>query len=277
TNKIGIAPNMNFPPLGQTRAPLAANIRHALLYCFQQQSEIASKDVLFHGQFDGWVAQSIKDTIPYFLGAIQEDRLSLEQELARARRELKRAEQTLREAEVIKGDGVSKARGLYVEARQVGLLPEEVYPEGLEELRSRLQSLNRWTPGAAVFPGSERLTQLQEELRALQFQDQEKANAVNAARTFAQEAEGFISEARLQELRLDSIALFDVRDVRQESRVCPICSHGLESPVPSADAMRRSLEQLKSSLESAVRERPRLRDHIENLEKEREEMRQRIK
>ena len=277
TNKIGIAPNMNIPPLGQTRAPLAANIRHALLYCFQQQSEIASKDVLFHGQFDGWVAQSIKDTIPYFLGAIQEDRLALEQELARARRELKRAEQMLREAEAITGDGVSKARGLYAEARQVGLLPEEVYPEGTEDLRSRLQSLIRWTPGAVAFPGSERLTQLQEEIRALQLQDQEKANAINAARTFAQEAEGFISEAREQELRLESIGLFDTDNGRREARICPICAHDLEALVPSADAMRRSLEQLKSSLESTVRERPRLRDYIENLENAREEIRQRVK
>ena len=276
TNKIGIAPNMNFPPLGQTRAPLAANIRHALLYCFQQQSEIASKDVLFHGQFDGWVAQSIKDTIPYFLGAIQEDRLALEQELARARRELKRAEQTLREAEAIKGDGVSKARGLYAEARQVGLLPEEVFPESLEELRLRLLSLTRWTPGAAVYPGSERLTQLQEEMGALQLQDQEKVSEIHAAKTFAQEAEGFISEAREQELRLESIGLFDIGDGKQDARICPICAHDLEAPVPSADAIRRSLEQLKAGLENAVRERPRLRDYIENLEKTREEIRQRI-
>ena len=66
-------------------------------------------------------------------------------------------------------------------------------------------------------------------------------------------------------------------DGRQETRICPICANDLEAPVPSADAMRRSLEQLKSSLESAVRERPRLRDYIENLEKAREEARQRIK
>jgi hypothetical protein len=277
TSKIGIAPNMNFPPAGQTRAPLAANIRHALLYCFQQQSEIASKDVLFHGQFDGWVAQAIKDTIPYFLGAIQEDRLALEQELARARRELKRAEQILREAEAIKGDGVSKARGLYTEARQVGLLPEETFPESLEALRARLEGLIRWTPKEAVFPGSERLTQLQEELRALQLQDREKTDAIDAAKTFAREAEGFISETREQELRLESIGLFDVGDGAPQTNLCPVCAQDLEAPVPSAEAMRRSLEQLKASLDGAARERPRLRDYIEGLEKEREEIRQRVR
>ncbi|HMV51923.1 MAG TPA: DUF3732 domain-containing protein [Blastocatellia bacterium] len=275
TDKLGIAPNMNFPAPGQTRSPLAANIRHALVYCFQQQSEIASKDVLFHGQYDGWVAQAIKDTIAYFLGAIQEDRLALEQELARARRELKRAEQSLREAEAITGDGVSKAGSLYQEARHVGLLPDETIPENLEVLRTRLQEVLRWTPEADSFPGSERLTQFQEEVRTLQIQAREKADAANAARSFAQEAEGYLAEARQQELRLESIGLFDAG--KQNAHACPVCTQELDVPVPTAEAMRRSLEQLKANLENTVRERPRLRRHIESLEKEREEIRQRIR
>src|SRR5262249_11078895 len=41
TNKIGIPPNVNFPPPGQTRAPLAANLRHAFLSCFQRQIQTA--------------------------------------------------------------------------------------------------------------------------------------------------------------------------------------------------------------------------------------------
>ena len=277
TNKIGIAPNMNFPPAGQTRAPLAANLRHALLFCFQQQSEIASNNMLFHGQHENWIAQAIKDTIPYFLGAIQEDRLALEQELARARRELRRAEQTLREAEAVKGEGVSKARGLYIEARQVGLLPDEAIPETSELLRSRLGTVMGWTPESIVFPGSEKLTQLQEEIRSLQLQDQEKADAVKAAQSFAQEAEGFISEGHEQELRLESIGLFATSSGRQHADACPVCSHTLAVPVPSLEAMRRSLEQLKANLESTVRERPKLRDYIENLQKQREELRQRIR
>lgn len=277
TNKIGIAANLNFPAPGQTRAPLAANIRHALLYCFQQQSEIASKDILFHGQFDGWIAQAIKDTIAYFMGAIQEDRLALEQEMARARRELKRAEQLLREAEAIRGDGISKAGGLYQEARQVGVIPDELIPENLEELRIRLQEIVRWTPQSISFPGSDRLTQFQEEVRALQLQAQEKSETVHAARSFAQEAEGFISEAREQELRLESIGLFDANAAKQRAHACPVCDQEMEVPVPSADAMRRSLEQLQATLENTVRERPRLRDYIENIEKEREEINQRIR
>ena len=40
TTHAGISENIHEPPPGQTRRPLTANIRHALFYCFQQQSEI---------------------------------------------------------------------------------------------------------------------------------------------------------------------------------------------------------------------------------------------
>ena len=39
TQRIGISENLNMPPDGQSRLPLAANIRHALYYCFQGQDE----------------------------------------------------------------------------------------------------------------------------------------------------------------------------------------------------------------------------------------------
>jgi hypothetical protein len=275
TNKLGIAPNLNSPAPGQTYAPLAANMRHALIYCFQHQTEIATRNYLFHRQFEDFVPQAIRLTLPYFLGAIQEDRLALEQELARARREVRMAEQRLKEAEAIRGDGVTKATGLLSEARGVGLLPAGNNPERIEGIVALLRRVSGWTPEAATFAGSQRLTQLQEEARELERQYEEKSDAVRAARTFAQEAEGYMSEAHQQELRLESIGLFDTTD--HNSEVCPVCSHGMDVPVPAADAIRRSLQQLKANLDSTTRERPRLRDYIEGLERDREELRQKIR
>ena len=65
TNKIGISPNMNIPPPNQSRSPLSANIRHALYYCFQQQNEIANKDILFHRQSEDFMTQAIRDTLDF--------------------------------------------------------------------------------------------------------------------------------------------------------------------------------------------------------------------
>ena len=276
TNKLGIAPNMNIPAPGQTRAPLAANIRHALVYCFQQQSEIASKDILFHGQYDGWIAQAIKDTVAYFLGAIQEDRLALEQELARARRELKRAEQLLREAEAITGDGVSKASGLYQEARQVGVTPDELIPENLEELRARfaghssldagIGQLSRFGKTDPVFRKKFARCSFRRGKRPTPSTPPEILRGKRKASSRKRASSNYGSNP--------SACLMPESN---RAQVCPVCTQELETPVPTAEAMRRSLELLKANLESTVRERPRLRGYIEGLEKEREEIRQRIR
>ena len=276
TARVGIAATLHVPPPGQTRAPLAATLRHGLAFCFQQQNEIASKDTLFHGQHVNWAAQAIKDTLPYFLGAIQEDRLALEQALARARRELKRAEQVLREAEAIKGAGSGMAVGLLEEARHAGLIPPDAETPGdADALRAALESMSRWSPEEVAFPGADRLTQLQEERRSLLSEADERSEAINAARTFAREAEGYSAEVNEQELRLESIDLFDTSDHRPDQ--CPLCARKLKVPVPAAAAMRRSLEQLRGSLETATRDRPRLREYIEKLEQEREDLRRRAR
>lgn len=274
TNRIGIAPNLHIPPQGYTRDALAANIRHALFYCFQKQTEIATNSILFHRQAEDFIPQAIKDTLPYFLGAIQEDRLALEQELARARRELKNAERALRDAEAIRGKGVTMAAGLLSEARQVGLLPRGDTPENAQGILALLRQTIQWTPEKTVFPASDRLTQLQEERHDLENEINEKSEAIRAAKTFAQEADGFTSEAHQQELRLESIEIFNID--KHKSNNCPVCSQKMRVPVPSANTIRDSLEQLRASLETTARERPRLREYIEKLESEQEALRQKL-
>ena len=86
------------------------------MYCFQQQDEIARKGTLFHNQSEFWIAQSVKDTLPYLLGAIREDHLILQQDLTRAKRDLRRVEMALREAEQVKGEGVSRGKILLEES-----------------------------------------------------------------------------------------------------------------------------------------------------------------
>ena len=106
TRRIGISENLNTPPEGQSRLPLAANIRHALYYCFQNQDEIAAKNFLFHHQAEDFVTQAIKDTIPYFLGAISEKALALENEKSILKRRLVLAKRRLEENRYLMGGGI---------------------------------------------------------------------------------------------------------------------------------------------------------------------------
>jgi hypothetical protein len=81
TKKLFIAEYTNTPTTG-TRDPLTVNFKHSRFYSFQPQDLIAQRNYLFYNQQDTYIAQSIKDTLPYFLGAIREDLIKIEQEIS---------------------------------------------------------------------------------------------------------------------------------------------------------------------------------------------------
>lgn len=277
TQKLGISPNIHTPPLGQTRDPLQASIKHSLFYSFQQQDEIASKKNLFHRQSEEYMKQTIKDTLPYFLGAIQEDRLALEQELARSKRELKKAKQILAEAELLQGEGTSRAISLLAEARQVGLLHKGIINQNLSlpELTQVLKNISlEWRPDETGFPGAEELTQLQIKLHKVRIEYNEKTESIRAAQTFVSEANGYVAEMQQQEFRLESIGLFNTDN--HDVNTCPLCSTQLENSIPGVSSINRSLQRVRGNLDAAVKEQPRLREYIEKLQLEQEELFQAI-
>ena len=125
----GIAQNRHDPPAGQTRPPLQAGISHALIYCFQHQTEIDSNRHLFRRQSEQWLWQPIKDTIPYFLGAVTDDYVANMAELRRLRRELRGLKRKREEYEAVRGQGVGVAQGLLAEATDLGLRIGQPVPE----------------------------------------------------------------------------------------------------------------------------------------------------
>ena len=92
------------------------------VYCFQGQDEIAAKNFLFHHQSDDFITQAIKDTIPYFLGAISEEALTLENERSILKRKLTLEKRKLEENRNLMGGGSERAISLIGEARQAGLI-----------------------------------------------------------------------------------------------------------------------------------------------------------
>jgi hypothetical protein len=276
TNKIGISPNLNTPPSHQPRTPLAANIRHALYYCYQDQTEINVNNKLFHGQSEPQIPQVIKDTLPYFLGAIQEDQLALEQQLARKQKEKKRLMRALQDAEAIQGSDQGKALALLAEASEVGLISVGDIPSEQDTVLAYLQQITSWLPSEeTTFADADTFGKLQDDVAELRRQLNEKSDEIRQAKIFADEAEGFTTEIQQQEMRLEALRLFSTET--QNTEVCPLCSQTLETPVPSVAAMNRTLDHVKSNLASTSRERPRLRSYINQLETEQSNIRQQIR
>lgn len=278
TQRIGISENLNTPPEGQSRLPLAANIRHALYYCFQGQDEIAAKNFLFHRQSDDFVTQAIKDTIPYFLGAINEEALALENERAVLKRRLTIERRRLEENRHLMGSGFERAVKLIGEARQVGLIDSstQVDYQNYQEVFSLLQDTLNWSPQmVSSGSGMDRLTFLQSKLQEARNEYDEIGVSLDNARKFVGEVSGYSSEAQHQKVRLESIGLFEHIDF--DPGKCPLCSGTLENPLPSVEMIRTSIVNLDKSIANVTREQPKLRAFISTLEQERQKKQEEIR
>ena len=277
TRRIGISENLNIPPEGQSRLPLAANIRHSLFYCFQGQDEIAAKNFLFHHQSEDYITQAIKDTIPYFLGAISEEALALENERSILKRKLTIEKRKLEENRYLMGGGSERAVALIGEARQVGLVDMSV-PIDYQDYKmmySILQEAMDWKPRQISSDrGMDRLTFLQSRLQDIHGELDEIEISIDNAKRFIGETKGYSSEAQHQKLRLESIGLFEQIDFNPGK--CPLCSGTLEQSLPSVEMLKASIISLDKSIENVTREQPKLRNFISDLEKEREKKREDI-
>lgn len=278
TRRIGISENLNTPPEGQSRLPLAANIRHALYYCFQGQDEIAAKNFLFHHQSDDFITQAIKDTIPYFLGAISEEALALENERSILKRKLTLEKRKLEENRNLMGGGSERAISLIGEARQAGLIDAstQIDYKNYREMYSVLQTAMNWSPSMiGSNSGMDRLTFLQSKLQEIRDEFDEIGISLDNARKFVGETAGYSGEAQHQKMRLESIGLFEQLNFNPGK--CPLCSGTLEQPLPSVERIKASIVNLDKSIANVTREQPKLRAFISDLEREREKKQEEIK
>lgn len=215
---------------------------------------------------------------------IREDTLALEQELVPTKRTLRAAQRDLTEAESIRGEGITNAVQLVSQAIEVGLLNSQDIPDNLDDLTQLLQQAGQWTPDIISFsedsesPNLARLERLQRRARELHEELTRKKNEIDEAERFAQEADGYSVAAHQQQLRLESISLFDnlLRANSHNASTCPLCSQQLAEPVPRAEAIHHSLRNIQRELGVVERDRPHLREYIGELQHELETTRQRL-
>jgi hypothetical protein len=261
----GIADNVHVPPAGQTRLPLTANIRHALAFCFQPQDEIIRRQQLFHDTGDTFFAQALKDSFPYFLGAVDDDYVRKREELRRLREQLRSYERQLAELTALRGEGQSKADGLISQARDLGLT--DVRPDSWVTIVEALRTIAR-TPLANInesaASGTE-FSKLSDERNKILDEQRRVRYELDIAHAFEADEIGFSREAKEQQGRLKSIGIFESAT---PGHSCPLCSQPLEPSVdrPTVAEVKETLTSLSTRLESVVGTAPRIEKAVAELE-----------
>ena len=263
---VGIRENRHVGRPNQTRPPLQANFRHALLLCLQDQNDIDNRIYLFHRQAETYTAVDIRHTLPYFLGAIDEDRLLKQAQLEAARRELRQLERRQRSAETVDSVEYPRAQSLLAEAALVGLTDSTAAAEGLGSALDALRTVptdDFLRTVGHVGSGEEQIEVLRRNRQNLRAQLTRIREGMREAHLFTMEKNGYEREAREHRARLSSIEL--IQNTNGSNDLCPLCEHALSIPIPSIEQIRRSLAEINIQLQSAEMESPRIEAHLIQL------------
>ena len=268
TRQIGISENIHRPEKDESRNPLEANIRHTLFYCFQSQDEVAARSSLFHRQAeDSFITQAIKDTLPYFLGAVDEEAISLSTEKRSKERRLKILKKKLLEERLLAGTGSERAVSLLEEAISVGLIADDnkIDRHDYNSLHAALTGISLTTervPTGAM----DRLSSLQTQLEEKREELRNVENSIDEAKKYLSDAKGYNGEKEHQKVRLESIGLFE--KLNFETGKCPLCSGTLDPEPPSVAMMKESIKALDRAIGRVEKERPKLRRFIDSQQAE---------
>jgi len=253
---LGISEYSHEPDIGQTRQTGMADIGKALIYCFQNQNDIDSQKTLFHRQAEPYLPQSIKDYLPFFLGAMSNDDIQIQEEIKKLRKKLKLVDNKILERNMILGENFERAYELISEAKKVGLIPlEDPAPISWQEVRTQLNTvLSQEVENTIASSTNENiLNTLLESKHSLRDSQEQTLSELRALKNLKNASSGFSVEITEQKARLESIGLF------QESvavHSCPLCTSVLETPTPSTQVINQSLLEINEQLYSVTNDTP---------------------
>ncbi|WP_222193298.1 DUF3732 domain-containing protein [Modestobacter italicus] len=296
---IGIEENVTEPGPGSLRQPLEANLSHAALLCLQGQNEVASSTTLFHRQGEQGIDQALRDTIPYFLGAVDRDDALKRAQLRDAKRTLTRLTNELDRAEAAAATIDVELQGMFTEARAVGLIsdamaeaaPDSTSTTGRGAIVRLLQAARTAQPAprplldAGAQDERNALVTARDSLRAsLRRVLDDRALLLGES----QAAGGFTSALEQQVDRLAAVQLLPAQtghgvggDAQRgddvgpalDEEACPACGHELIEPDPTAEALRTGLEALRAEVGALTGARPTRRRALAELDQEAERLR----
>lgn len=262
--RIGIEENVIEPKGGGVgQSPFEAHLGHAAWLCLQDQGEIANQNLLFHRQAEFAVAQHLKDTIPYFLGAVPADAAAKKSALRDANRAQRRAESALYAAEEEAAAVAANLRGLLEEAYTAGLTDEHGLTEAtqiVQALRAAIRAprrgggTSRSADRSQVEPieRQDRRRSLMRQREGLRDQLELVMNDRELLLDRADAGREFAAAVELHAGRLASLELLPnaSADNPESHSTCPVCGNQLAGPDPGVAPLADRLYRLREELTS---------------------------
>ena len=264
--KLGINKGRFIPNKKQNRVEFNISIRNCLDYCFQQQEIISNKKALFESVNDNFKKNDLKNTFPYFLGAVAENKLDLIKQKEDLLKKLKNLQRVYDENQKIIGSGFSRGISLIVECINVGILSKDIeMPRELETIKKILKDAANIEPNFNYNNNvSELLNPLYCEANVLKQQIKLLNAEIESINSRINIFDQYNEERVYQSLHLKPINLYDENE---KQHICPLCN-SLIGNIPQVKEIKSEFEYISSSLENVTTTFPKLDAHKKRLENE---------
>ncbi|OXX23618.1 DUF3732 domain-containing protein [Vibrio sp. V08_P9A1T1] len=286
SRKLGISEYLTQIPEGNTRSSISISFKHTKSFLFQAQEELASKRILFHRQSEPFIPQVIKDTLPYFIGATNEDHLKDLDKLRKLRQERSQLRKKIREIDQLKGEGLQKGRVLLSEAIAHGLAEADIQVSDVNLVSALTKVTNLDINSSDPKPFNENpLRKLEKERDDLLELKKVVRAKMDSIESYKANLGSIGDEYREQSLRLQSINLFkklkpeqpDVenwlsevknaiadnatrldKDLEGLKRTEPRLNNAIKDLCDEDDALAKKLKLVRNSIDTLLKERGKL-------------------
>lgn len=271
--------------IGEYRSPVepdtlasasVASSAQAVLLCLQKQGEVSAQDLLFHRQGERRVADSLRDTLPYFLGAEPFDQAVLQVRAREARRAAEVAAVRLRSAQTRDANVDTDLRALIEEAHAVGLLADRNVvsrQQALADLRAvAVRDLAPTAGRTAQGSVDEGRLELQAEQGTLRRELRAVLAERAALQSLSRDEQSYSAALGRQHAALTPLGLVD----DGPATTCPLCGNDLGEPDPTVSEMRELARRLHDELEGLTANEPRREAAVERVEDRIRQLRDRL-
>lgn len=248
-----------------TRSPVRISVRNVMPYILQDDTIIINKNNLLRGS-DNERKMSIIDTLPYFLGAIDESFLEKEHLLKRLRTKLSGYEKKKQEFDRLNNANPGLARELLIEAVQVGLIEKEplnivsLAHDIIIELLIKAESQSVSDSRGKI--NNESYNKLYEEDKQITRLISEKRREIESTEQLLSIAKGFNDSVNIQQRRLAAV---DLMPRNEGNNLCPLCCQDVKQNLASIEDIKKVLKRVNEELNNVERERPKLDEYLQKL------------
>lgn len=241
---------------------LKATIEYARFYLFQKIKVLVNNEILFDKQQQEH--KTIKETLPYFLGAVNENELELRDNCEEILRELHRNREWLKRNKSNKERYQERVSNFFIQAQGLGLIGRDLLTKNIDEMVTVLKDVCNWQATESEIVINDFEPQLRERLEQLEKEYSEKRHELSLAESYIDNTDRYAKAVSEHRMQLKSIELFKGHyDLFHNN--CPLCGSVLKQSIPNVSSIQNALGRLHDNLESVDHDKIELNRHIENL------------